>query len=139
MSDGDDTQGLVVSGFVDDAVDPDTVGARVGHHAGGTSYATACLLALNGLRVSEVCVIAIEDLAQERSHQVVTIRGKGDKPATIPPSTEHGAIPSDARCLARPTDRGPEEWMWPQAIAAVTARGRVDAQRASIGWMRVRT
>ena len=30
MSDGDDTQGLVVSEFVDDSVDPDTVGAQTG-------------------------------------------------------------------------------------------------------------
>ncbi len=53
-------------------------------HQGGAAYATACLLALNGLRVSEVCAIDIEDLAEERWHQVVTIHGKGDKPATVP-------------------------------------------------------
>jgi integrase/recombinase XerD len=51
---------------------------------GGTAYATACLLALNGLRVSKVCAIDIENLDTERWHQIVGIRGEGDKPAIIP-------------------------------------------------------
>ncbi len=44
----------------------------------------ACLLLLNGLRVSEVCGIDIDDLAEERWHHTVVIHGKGDKDATIP-------------------------------------------------------
>jgi integrase/recombinase XerD len=52
--------------------------------AGGAVYAMACLLLLNGLRVSEVCGIDIADLAEERWHHTVTIHGKGDKDATIP-------------------------------------------------------
>jgi integrase/recombinase XerD len=44
----------------------------------------ACLLLLNGLRVSEVCGIDIDDLAEERWHHTVTIHGRGDKDATIP-------------------------------------------------------
>jgi integrase/recombinase XerD len=44
----------------------------------------ACLLLLNGLRVSEVCGIDIDDLAEERRHHTVTIHGKGDKDATVP-------------------------------------------------------
>jgi integrase/recombinase XerD len=52
--------------------------------AGGAVYAMACLLLLNGLRVSEVCGIDIDDLAEERWHHTVTIHGKGDKDATIP-------------------------------------------------------
>jgi len=51
---------------------------------GGAIYAMACLLLLNGLRVSEVCGIDIDDLAEERWHHTVTIHGKGDKDATIP-------------------------------------------------------
>ena len=31
-----------------------------------------------------MCAIDIEDLAEERWHQVVTIHGKGDKPVTVP-------------------------------------------------------
>ena len=51
---------------------------------GGAVYAMACLLLLNGLRVSEVCGIDIDDLAEERWHHTVIIHGKGDKDATIP-------------------------------------------------------
>ena len=35
---------------------------------GGAVYPMACLLLLNGLRVSEVCGIDIGDLAEERWH-----------------------------------------------------------------------
>jgi integrase/recombinase XerD len=52
--------------------------------SGGPVYAMACLLLLNGLRVSEVCGIDIDDLAEERWHHTVTIHGKGDKDATVP-------------------------------------------------------
>jgi hypothetical protein len=51
---------------------------------GGPVDAMACLLLLNGLRVSEVSGIDIADLAEERWHHTVTIRGKGDKDAAIP-------------------------------------------------------
>jgi hypothetical protein len=51
---------------------------------GGSVYAMACLLLLNGLRVSEVCSIDIDDLAEERGHHTVTIPGKGDEDATVP-------------------------------------------------------
>ncbi len=44
----------------------------------------ACLLLLNGLRVSEVCSIDTHDLADERWHHSVTIHGKGDKDASVP-------------------------------------------------------
>jgi integrase/recombinase XerD len=52
--------------------------------AGGSLYAMGCLLLLNGLRVSEVCGIDIDDPAEERWHHTVTIHGKGDKDATVP-------------------------------------------------------
>ena len=51
---------------------------------GGSVYAMACLLLLNGLRVSEVCSIDIDDLAEERWPHTVTIQGKGNIDATIP-------------------------------------------------------
>jgi hypothetical protein len=51
---------------------------------GGPIYAMACLLLLNGLRVSEVCGIDLADLAEERWHHTVTIHGKRDMDATIP-------------------------------------------------------
>ncbi len=44
----------------------------------------ACLLRLNRLRVSEVCGIDIDDLAEERWHHTAIIHGKGDKDATVP-------------------------------------------------------
>lgn len=56
-------------------------------HAGVMSprhHALACLLGLNGLRVSEACSANIEDLAWERGHRTLRIIGKGAKPATLP-------------------------------------------------------
>jgi integrase/recombinase XerD len=51
---------------------------------GGHPYALACLRALNGLRVGEVCAAHVIDLAQDRWHHTLTILGKGDKPAVVP-------------------------------------------------------
>lgn len=56
-------------------------------HAGVMSprhHALACLLGLNGLRVSEACGANIEDLAWERGHRTLRIIGKGHKPAVLP-------------------------------------------------------
>ncbi|MHB8490623.1 MAG: tyrosine-type recombinase/integrase [Solirubrobacteraceae bacterium] len=58
-----------------------------------SQYALACLLALNGLRVSEVCDASISDLGVKRGHRVLEIVGKGDKPATIP------LVPRTARAV----------------------------------------
>lgn len=51
---------------------------------GGHAYALACVLAINGLRVGEACGADVTDLAEDRWHHTLTIRGKGDKPAVIP-------------------------------------------------------
>lgn len=50
---------------------------------GGYSYALACLLALNGLRVSEACSANVTDLGGERYQPTLFILGKGDKPAEV--------------------------------------------------------
>lgn len=47
-------------------------------------HALACLLGLNGLRVSEACNSNIEALAQQRGHRTLAIIRKGGKHATIP-------------------------------------------------------
>lgn len=51
---------------------------------GGQTYALACLLAINGLRVGEACGADVADLAEDRWHHTLAIRGKGDKPAIVP-------------------------------------------------------
>lgn len=51
---------------------------------GPTHHALACLLGLNGLRVSEACSLDIENITIERGHNVISFVGKGDKPAVIP-------------------------------------------------------
>ena len=51
---------------------------------GGHPYALACLLAINGLRVGEACGADVDDLAEDRWHHTLTIRGKGDKTAVVP-------------------------------------------------------
>lgn len=48
------------------------------------AYAFCCLLALNGLRVTETLRIDVEHLADLRGHRVVSITRKGEKPATVP-------------------------------------------------------
>lgn len=52
--------------------------------AGPVQHGLLCLLILNGLRVSEAIDARIEDLAEERGHRVLSIVGKGNKPALIP-------------------------------------------------------
>ncbi|HEX6301405.1 MAG TPA: tyrosine-type recombinase/integrase [Acidimicrobiia bacterium] len=52
--------------------------------SGGRDHALACLLALNGLRVSEALNSDIEDLGLERDHRTLTITRKGGKIVTIP-------------------------------------------------------
>ena len=64
--------------------------------AGGSLYPMACLLLLNGLRVSEVCGIDLDDLAEERWHHTVSIHGKGDKHATVPLAPRTGAAIAQA-------------------------------------------
>ena len=53
---------------------------------GGDVYACACLLALNGLRVGELCATNVEDVGEWTWHHTLTLRAsttKGHKPAVI--------------------------------------------------------
>ncbi len=53
---------------------------------GGYRYATACLLAFNGLRVGELCAADVGDLGEQTWHHVLHLRAettKGNKPATV--------------------------------------------------------
>ena len=52
--------------------------------SGGRDNALACLLALNGLRISEALNANIEDLGLQRGHRTLTITRKGGKVVTIP-------------------------------------------------------
>ena len=61
--------------------------------SGGRDHALACLLALNGLRISEALGADIDDLDVNRGHRTLFIRRKGGKTATIPLS------PRTARAL----------------------------------------
>lgn len=47
-------------------------------------HALVCLLALNGLRISEAVGIDVDDLSSDRGHRVVRIMGKGNKEAIVP-------------------------------------------------------
>lgn len=51
---------------------------------GGRDHALACLLALNGLRISEALGTDIDDLDHNRGHRTLFIHRKGGKAATIP-------------------------------------------------------
>lgn len=52
--------------------------------SGGRDHALACLLALNGLRISEALNADIDNLDVNRGHRTLFIRRKGHKTATIP-------------------------------------------------------
>lgn len=58
------------------------------HRAGGCDHALACLLALNGPRISEALNADIEHLGLERGHRTVAITRKGGK-IHHPPGTPH--------------------------------------------------
>ena len=60
--------------------------------SGGRDHALACLLALNGLRISEALNADIDDLDVNRGHRTLFIHHKGNKTATIPlsPRTARG-------------------------------------------------
>ena len=51
--------------------------------SGGGDHALACLLALNGLRISEALNADIEHLGLERGHRTLTITRKGGRIVTI--------------------------------------------------------
>lgn len=52
--------------------------------SGGRDHALACLLGLNGLRVSEACNANIENIETTRGHRTLAITRKGGKHAVIP-------------------------------------------------------
>jgi len=52
--------------------------------AGGTDHALACLLGLNGLRVSEACHADIDNISFERGHHTLLVDRKGGKRVIIP-------------------------------------------------------
>lgn len=52
--------------------------------SGGRDHALACLLGLNGLRVSEACNANVENIGFERGHHTLIVDRKGGKRATIP-------------------------------------------------------
>ena len=52
--------------------------------SGGRDHALACLLALNGLRISEALNADIEHLGVERGHRTLVITRKGGRIVTIP-------------------------------------------------------
>lgn len=55
-------------------------------HRGGYPYAAACLLAMNGLRVGELCAADVTDLGEQTWHRILRLRAtttKGNKPAVV--------------------------------------------------------
>jgi integrase/recombinase XerD len=52
--------------------------------ASARDHALACLLTLNGLRVSEACAADVVDLGVERAHRVLAVVGKGGQRMLVP-------------------------------------------------------
>jgi integrase/recombinase XerD len=95
--------------------------------ASACDHALACLLILNGLRVSEACAADVGDLGLERGHRVLMVAGKGDQRTLVPlrrrrcgRSTRPLAAALTARSSCRAAGAGwtatlpPESWRgWP--------------------------
>jgi integrase/recombinase XerD len=58
---------------------------EAGHAAGARDHAVACLLLLNGLRVSEITALQRDSLAEVGGHRVVRVRRKGGRLRSRPP------------------------------------------------------
>jgi integrase/recombinase XerD len=56
---------------------------EVAQASGPRDHALACLLALNGLRISETLATDVADLAHERGHRTLSLRRKGGKRQTV--------------------------------------------------------
>ena len=80
---------------------------------GGRDHALACLLALNGLRISEALGANIEQLGLERGHRTLVVHRKGGKTVTIP------LAPRTARALDLPSANAPTD----RSSSAPTASG----------------
>ena len=51
---------------------------------GGSSHALVALLGMVGLRVGEACALDVTDLRPQAGYELLSVLGKGSKPATIP-------------------------------------------------------
>ena len=92
--------------------------------AGGRDHALACVLALNGLRISEALNADIEHLSVERGHRTLTIRRKGGKIVTIP------LAPRTARAIdlcVGERDEGPMFLNWDRHSVWLPRRNLQDA------------
>jgi integrase/recombinase XerD len=74
----------------------------VANTRGPVAHALVCLLALNGLRVSEACRATAAHLERERGHQVLAVVRKGGKRARVP------LAPPTAAAVAALRRRGDE-------------------------------
>jgi site-specific recombinase XerD len=77
-----------------------------GEEHSAIALALVCLLALNGLRISEACNADIDDLDEDRGHRLLTVTRKGGKRQRIPlaPRTAAAvtALPSVVARAPRP-------------------------------------
>jgi integrase/recombinase XerD len=64
--------------------DETTAFLHAAEEGGARDYALACLLALNGLRISEALSLEVEDLGEQRGHRTVQLRRKGGKKQLAP-------------------------------------------------------
>jgi integrase/recombinase XerD len=68
--------------------------------ASARDHALACLLTLNGLRVSEACAADGVDLGVERAHRVLAVVGKGGQRTLVPLAPR--TVPGNQCCARRP-------------------------------------
>lgn len=111
---------------------------------GGSAYACVCLLALNGLRVGELCCANMDDLAESTWHHTITLRAeaiKGGKAAVaaLAPRTvqaislaredrQAGALRRNQHGRRMPATTSPT---WSRCLGVVPQRPRLGAGRST--------
>ena len=71
-------------------------------HDGPQSHALVALLGMLGLRVSEACGANVTDLHYDSGYELLTIMGKGRKPAQIPSRSQCYELSTKPRASGRP-------------------------------------
>lgn len=97
---------------------------RVASETSPAHEALVALMGVLGLRVSEACAVNVEDFREEMGYRVLSIIGKGDKPATMP------VPPPTWRTLERAIDgrsSGP---------LIVTKRGNRQTRHGAYDWIK---